>query len=367
MNPPFLQNLKILAENSREINEELALSILTDKRLDTNKIIEIASIPRKRYFDRSVHIHILNNIKNGYCPEDCSYCAQRKGGDVTEISSYPDKSDDEILKEAKEAWQSGAYRYCLVSAGRGPNQRSIQRFTTIIQKVKNKYPLMEVCLSAGLIEKIEHAKLLAKVGLDRYNHNLNTSKNHYSKICTTHTYEERVHTLSILRKAGISLCSGVIAGMGEAPLDLVSVALELQKNKAASIPINFFLPVPGHSVKGKHVLDADYCLRILSMFRLTNPKAEIRIAAGRELYLKERQQDAFAVANSLFVSGYLNVMGSSIAETISLIQKSGYEIQCNNAEFIASLSKNKTDTTQTPVKELTGIQMKSIQQLRPFF
>ena len=371
MKESLLHTLKEFAKDGRSIGKDLALSVLTDNSLKTQEILETASIPRKRFFGRRVHIHVINNIRNGLCPEDCGYCAQRQNQNQNQnqnqkqqaqgIPIYPDKSDEEVLKEAKYAWESGAYRYCLVSSGRGPNKKSLQRFSVLIQKIKKAYPL-QVCLSAGLLEDFEDAAVLADAGLDRYNHNLNTSREYYPNICSTHTYQNRLNTLAALSQAGISLCSGLIAGMGESPQDLVSVALDLHAHKTDSIPVNFFLPIPGHAVRKPHHLNADSCLRILSMLRLLNPKAEIRMAAGRETYLGERQGEAFAAANSLFVSGYLNVQGSPAAETVSLIQNSGYEVECSNTSFLDSLpasSKKKAVKTK-------AMKMKSLNQLRPF-
>ena len=378
----LLEDLYHSAKTSCPINAPLAWSVLEDQSLDTQKLIEIAAIARRRHFAKRMQIHIINNLRNGHCPEDCSYCAQRRDSQANPIFSYTDKSEAEVLEEARQAWESGAYRYCLVSAGRGPNQKSLQYYARLIRKIKGSYPL-ELCLSAGLLKSTEDASILAQAGLDRYNHNLNTSMAYYPRICSSHTYQDRINTLKFLQSSGIALCSGLIAGMGESSHDLLSVALELQKHKVASIPVNFFLPVPGHALQemGKLqeaeetkqtkkpkesqsanvLLDTERCLRILCMLRLTNPKAEIRLAAGRELYLKERQKEAFAVANSLFVSGYLNVQGSPAAQTIALIKEAGYEVESNGSRNIAKTPKQSKEQDHDK-----DIYMKTREELRPF-
>ena len=378
-----LSCLRSFAAESRPINASLALSVLEDQNLDIQELIEIAAIPRRRHFGKRMQIHIINNLRNGHCPEDCSYCAQGSNSKANSIFNYTDKSEEEVLAEARLAWESGAYRYCLVSAGRGPNKKSLQYYASLIQKIKKSYPL-EVCLSAGLLKNAEDASILANAGLDRYNHNLNTSREYYPRICSSHTYQDRIDTLTLLQNSGIALCSGLIAGMGESSDDLVRVAMELQTHKVASLPVNFFLPVSGHALKklpeskklqksqeikktkesresqsSETSLDTEDCLRILCMLRLTNPRAEIRMAAGRELYLKERQKEAFAVANSLFVSGYLNVQGSSAAQTIALIEAAGYEVESNGPQNLLKVKGQGEEHTST-------IRMKSKKELRPF-
>lgn len=301
------------------IDSESAISIL-DGSVPLLDVIQQASKPRFEYFQNTVRIHILDNIKNGYCPEDCGYCAQRKNGD-SGIQEYPLKSDEEIFAEAKQAKENGAYRFCMVTSGTGPGDRSIQKLSTTIKRITNELQ-MKVCLSAGILDG-NKAEILKEAGLDRYNHNLNTSSSHYGEICTTHTYQDRLSTLESAQSAGIGLCSGVIVGMGESLQDIVNVALELKRLEVASIPVNFFIPIKGHAIKNPSQLTPDLCLRILAVFRLINPSAEIRMAAGREGHLRGMESMGLFIANSLFASGYLNVKGSEIQNTIQMITDAG--------------------------------------------
>lgn len=326
-----LTALQQAAENGGVTDSNLAAAIFSEN-ISLADLIQIAEIPRQKYFGNSVRIHVLNNVKNGHCPEDCGYCAQRKTAPRGSIPTYTLKSDEEILEEARLARDSGAFRYCMVTAGTGPSEKQIDRFASVITKIKEDYGL-EVCLSAGILKDPEFAKKLAAAGLDRYNHNLNTSDQHYGEICTTHDYADRLITLQTLSDQGVALCSGVIAGMGEAEQDLIHVALELRQRNVVSIPVNFFLPVPGHAVTSPTALTAEKCLRILAMYRLTNPDAEIRMAAGREIHLGDRQPEALRIANSLFVSGYLNVKGSNADETVRMILDNGFSIDAKNSEL----------------------------------
>ena len=297
-------------------------ALLLEGSLSVETLLAAAEIPRRKYHTNTVRIHVLNNIKNGHCAEDCGYCAQRRTA-PEDIPAYNTKPDEEILAEARRAKELGAYRYCMVQSGRGPGPNTVRSLARVISRIKEECGL-EVCLSAGILTDRESARILAEAGLDRYNHNLNTSAEHYAEICTTHTFDDRVKTLGTMSSVGVRLCSGVIAGMGESSRDLAAAAAELRNQAVASIPVNLFIPVPGHAIEHKNALSPEYCLRILCVFRLMNPSAEVRLAAGRELHLREHQPQALRAANSLFVSGYLNVEGSNAAETMAMLTGAGF-------------------------------------------
>jgi biotin synthase len=324
-----LQSEKIFSEIEPVISREEAVSILDGKTILTETLHK-AFEQRLKYFGKKVRIHILDNIKNGYCPEDCGYCAQRKNAN-SGIQEYPIKSEEEIFQDAIRAKQNGAYRFCMVTAGTGPNQKTTEKLAGLINKISEELGL-RVCLSAGLLDS-EKAIVLKQAGLDRYNHNLNTSEMHYGEICTTHSYNDRINTIQAVTEAGIGACSGLIVGMGESVNDLVDVAFTLKRYKVISIPVNFFIPVANHAIKNPNLLSPEYCLRILSVFRLINPDSEIRIGAGREGHLRGFQSVALFSADSLFASGYLNVKGSDAEKTVSLIQDSGFEPEWEEGSF----------------------------------
>jgi biotin synthase len=279
-----------------------------------------AAAAREQYFAKNVRVHILDNIQNGRCAEDCGYCAQRKSAG-SGIEEYPMKSADEIFAEAQAAKAGGAYRFCMVTSGTGPSTNTTEKIAELVERITRELEL-KVCLSAGLVDAAK-AQRLAEVGLDRYNHNLNTSAAHYGEICTTHTYADRVRTIEALSEAGVGICSGVIVGLGETPTDLIEAAFALKSLRVISIPVNFFIPVPGHAIRTAQALTPEYCLRVLTVFRLINPDSEVRIAAGREGHLRSLQSMALYVANSLFADGYLNVKGSNMRETLQLIADAG--------------------------------------------
>ncbi len=346
--------------------EAADLAAILRGEIPTEELLSIAEAPRRKFFSNKVQIHILDNVRNGYCAEDCGYCAQRKTAEE-EIPAYAMKEEQEILKEAEAAYRSGAYRFCIVTSGTGPTAKQTERYAALIRTIKEKYP-MRLCLSAGIIKNPEFAKTLAEAGLDRYNHNLNTSEGHTPAIVRTHTFADRITTIENVKDAGLDVCSGVIAGMGESAEDLVEVALRLRSLSVPSIPVNFFLPVPGHDISKPGSLTADQCLRILSMFRIANPSAEIRIAAGREHYLKERQAEGLRVGNSVFVSGYLNVQGSDARETYAMIRASGFQVDTElsdlDPEFRELIAGAPPAAGAQNVTE--SIQMKTREELRAF-
>lgn len=300
-----------------------ALAILTSEKVELLALLTAAYEVRKKYFGREITLHVINNVQNGQCPEDCKYCAQSVGSN-SPIIEYAMKSDEEILNEAKQAYESGAHRYCMVFSGRSLTLELAQQLAKLVQKIKTTYPI-EVCVSHGFLDK-KIADVLKDAGLDRLNHNLNTSNRYYSNICSTHEYQDRLKTLREAHSSTLQVCSGIIVGMGETIDDIYDVAFSLRELKAESIPINFYMPIEGVSLDIKPDLSPEYCLRVLCLFRLMNPEAEIRLAAGREIYLKDMQSLAFYPANSLFINGYLNVKGESRLETYQMIKKSGFSI-----------------------------------------
>ncbi|MCB1159540.1 MAG: biotin synthase BioB [Leptospiraceae bacterium] len=311
------------------ISKEEALSIL-DGTVDLTTALDRAYTFRKKYFSKTVQIHILDNIKNGYCPEDCGYCAQRKDAN-SGVQNYPLKPVEEIYKEAVEAKENGAYRFCMVTSGTGPGSAYLDKIIPVIEKINTELN-MKVCLSAGFLDE-EKALRLKNAGLDRYNHNINTSEGNYSNICSTHGYGDRLETLEILKTTGIGICSGLIVGMGESFEEMIDLAFELKRLGAQSIPVNFFIPVAGHAIKNLNQLNPELCIRILCVFRLVNPDAEIRIGAGREGHLRGLQSMGLYPANSLFASGYLNVKGSEMHETVKMIRDAGFEPELESGKL----------------------------------
>lgn len=297
-------------------------------------LVHAAGLVRRKWWGDLVQVHVLNNVQNGACPEDCGYCGQSRASKAP-IQPYRLKSREQIVGEAQAAKESGAFRYCMVLSGRGPSDADIDHMVECIREVKSRFGL-RTCLSAGLMDEAK-ARRLKDAGLDQLNHNLNTSERHYASICSTHTYKDRIDTLAAARAAGLSLCSGLIVGMGERVEDVVDVAYALRAVRAESIPVNFLVPIPGNAVRepgmADRALTPEFCLRVLCLMRLVNPTSEVRAAAGREGHLRSLQPLALEAANSLFIDGYLLTKGSAAIETLRMVRDCGFRLKLEGAEW----------------------------------
>lgn len=282
---------------------------------------------RRHFFGKSVQLYFLINAKSGLCPEDCSYCSQSKVA-TSEIPKYNLLSRETLMAGAQAAWQRKAKTYCIVISARGPSEREMEAVASIIPDIKAKYDL-KICTSLGLLTS-DQAQRLKACGVDRINHNLNTSPEYYQKICTTHTFEDRLATLHAVRDAGLELCSGGIVGMGEKAQDVVSMALALRDVGVESIPINFLIAIDGTPLGGNQELDPRYCLKVLAMFRLANPSCELRIAGGRERHLRSMQGLGLYAANSIFVGDYLTTKGQAADADYKMIEDMGFIVTGGN-------------------------------------
>lgn len=304
------------------ITAEEARSVLACPDDEILALIDAAYRVRREYFGKRVQLYFLMNAKSGLCPEDCSYCSQSKVSDA-DIPKYNLLNRDKLLAGAKMAAERGACTYCIVISARGPNEREMRAVEEIVPQIKAEHNL-KVCACLGLLTD-DQAKRLAAAGVDRVNHNLNTSAEHYATICSTHTHADRVRTLESVRDAGMEMCSGGIVGMGEKPTDVVEMAIQLRELGVHSIPVNFLIPIEGAVIGEPVDLDPRYCLKVLAMFRLVNPDRELRIAGGRELHLRSLQALGLYVANSVFVGDYLTTAGQTPQADYDMIEDLGFE------------------------------------------
>ncbi|GAA5503240.1 biotin synthase [Deinococcus xinjiangensis] len=325
-----------------------ALELLNLPDTETLRLLDAAWRVRREAYGDSVKVNVLLNAKSGICAEDCHYCSQAKGAD-TDIPRYRVLHPREMLAEAKKAQEAGAQRYCIVLAGRGGTWNEVEQVGEATRLIKAETNL-EVCACMGLLlgeEGQKKADALRLAGVDAYNHNLNTHEDHYDQICSTHTYADRVETLTHAAQAGMSTCSGVIIGMGESAEQIVELALTLRERQADSIPVNFLIPIDGTSLGGQQTtahFTPWYCLRVLSVFRLLNPHAELRASAGREIHLRSLQPLALLVANSIFLGSYLTEDGQAASADWQMIQdlgmhaaeSSAYQVGQDEAAVLAS-------------------------------
>ena len=234
---------------------------------------------------------------------------------------------EEIIKQAETGIRWGATCICIVTSGRGPRDFEVEHVSTAAKEIRKHYPNIQLCACMGILRSLSQATKLKQSGFNKYNHNLNTSRRHYPAICSTHTYDDRIQTLDKVKQSGMNICSGIIVGMGETIEDIIETAFELRELKARSIPVNFLIPIKGTPLgETSPEISPEFCFRVLALFRFTNPSAEIRLSAGRERYLSEKDQlTALKIANSIFLDHYLTVRGQGIEKDIELIEKGGFE------------------------------------------
>ena len=316
----------VLAEQVLEghpVSREEALELLRTDDAQLLPLVNAAYTIRHAYFGRTVTIQMLFNAKSGACQEDCHYCSQSSISTAS-IDRYALVSPEDMLKAARRAHEAKAERYCVVISGRSPLEKEVDDIASAVKRIKQELP-MQVCCSLGLLTEPQ-AKRLKAAGVDRINHNLNTSEAYHASICTTHTYQDRITTLQNARAAGLELCSGGIVGMGESDEDLVDLAFALRDLNPDSIPLNMLHPIPGTPLADARNLTPQRCLKILCLFRFVHPQRELRAAGGREFNLRSLQPMALYVADSLFVNGYLTTPGDPAREVERMLADMGFEV-----------------------------------------
>jgi biotin synthase len=304
-------------------DEALAVLETTDDEL--MDVVAAAFRVRRHHFGRRVKLNYLVNIKSGLCPEDCFYCSQRLGSDA-EVLKYTWLKQDEVLEAAETGVAHGARRVCMVASGRGPTDRDVERVSGTIQAFKKSHPDVEVCACLGLLTGTQ-ADTLKRAGTTAYNHNLNTAESNYGDICTTHDFQDRKDTVTRAKQAGLSPCSGLIAGMGETDRELVDVAFALAELEPDSVPVNFLIPFEGTPLGQRWDLTPQRCLRILAMVRFVNPAAEVRLAGGREIHLRTLQPLALHIVNSIFLGDYLTSEGQAGHQDLAMIADAGFTVE----------------------------------------
>ncbi len=257
------------------------------------------SIHREVFDPNQVQVSSLLNIKTGACPEDCSYCSQSSKYD-TGLEREKLMEIDLVLQQAQEAKDKGATRFCMGAAWRNPTDKSLDKVIPMIQGVKAMG--METCVTLGMLTPTQ-AGTLKEAGLDYYNHNIDTSKEHYGNVVSTRKFQDRLDTLDAVHNAGINVCSGGILGLGETQVDRASMLQSLSNLEAHpdSVPINLLVPIPGTPFESVEPPSESEFVRTIAVARVLMPKAVVRLSAGR-LEMGEGMQALcfFAGANSIF-------------------------------------------------------------------
>jgi len=321
---PKIRELQKKAMSGKGVSYDEAKWLLGRNDDETLEIIAAANEIRRHFKGNKVKLCSIVNAKSGRCPEDCSYCAQ-SAHHKTKIEIYPLMSASEIHKKAKESDAAGAICFSIVTSGKGiSSDKEIDGICKALSKIKDIK--MNRCASLGILSKGQLKKLKA-AGLKKFHHNLETSKSHFGKICTTHKYEDRIATIKAAKEAGLSVCSGGIFGLGESLAQRVELAFTIKELDPDSIPINFLNPIKGTKLEKNRLLEPFEALRIIAMFRFVMPKKDIVICGGREVTLRSLQPLMFSAgANMTLLGNYLTTAGNKPEDDIKMIEDLGLKV-----------------------------------------
>ncbi len=329
------------------LTPEECRAVLRSPDADILDLLAAAYRVRREFWGNRVLIQVLMNAKSGLCAEDCGYCSQSKESKA-EIPKYPMVSEETLLEGARQAKAANSRRYCIVTSGRSATWGEINFLAGVVRRIVSEVGV-SVCCCLGLLSE-DKARVLKEAGVEQLNHNLSASEHFYPEVCSTHTYDDRLATLSAAKNAGLGLCSGTIFGMGESEDDIFEVLTALRELDPTSIPINFLHPIPGTPLEDVNYLTPYRCLRILCLARFLIPSREIRIAAGREFHLRSLEAMSLYPANSLFVDGYLTTEGESADVVHQMIRDLGFEVDAGESSTVlhAGSLGEAVDTAPAP-------------------
>lgn len=312
---------KVFAGMGLSAEEAEKLFDIPDRNL--KDLAKAANEITRDFNGNKVDVEELNNIKKNACSEDCSFCGQSAFFN-TGIDTYQLPSPEEVVARAKNAKNDGAESYCLVAAWREPSKRDFQKVCEIITQINDKVGISVEC-SLGFLTQ-EQAKKLKELNVKRYNHNLETAKSKFAEICSTHTYEDRLKTLRIVRDAGLEICTGGIIGLGETRKQRLELTLELAAIFPEEVTINILVPIPGTPLELQTPLPNSEIIRMFSVIRFLLPESVIKISGGRETNLEDGGEELLqSGANGIITSGYLTMGGNSAEKDIKMIKKIGLE------------------------------------------
>jgi biotin synthase len=320
-----IQKIGDKVSEGRSVGLKEILPLLEIEGPDIMDLAAVANRVRVTFKGNRVDLCALLNAKSGKCSEDCAFCAQ-SAHYQTEAPVYPLMDEDRMVEEAVAAQKRGTERFCLISSGRQLNDKEFETVLGALERIRKETDLALDC-SFGTLTR-ERTEALKKVGVTRYNHNLETAESHFGKICTTHSFQDRVRTVEILKDQGFSICSGGIIGLGESARQRLEFAFSLKELGIDCIPLNILNPRPGTPLEHSDSIPPMEIIKTISLFRLILPESTIKIAGGREVNLRDLQSLALlAGANGLIVGNYLTTVGRSPEDDLAMLQDLGFDIK----------------------------------------
>ncbi len=306
MDRQTLAEISARALSGEGITEPQALRVAQCTREELFDLLGLANRVRGELHGTQVKLCGIVNAKSGGCTEDCAFCAQ-SSHHRTDAKAFPLISKAKMLAGAKRAAKDGAKEFSIVTSGKSVNGKELAKVADALGGIRKLG--LSTCASLGILDA-DALKMLAEAGLDKYHHNLETSRSFFPHVCTTHDYEEDVQTVMFAKDAGLAVCSGGIFGLGESRRDWVELAATLRELDVDSVPLNFHNPVKGTRLADNALLPALDALRVILTFRLALPARDIVICGGREATLRDLQCLVFpAGANGLMLGDYLTTAG----------------------------------------------------------
>lgn len=303
-------------------NEQEILEFI--KHFTLLEILEYSNFLREKYFSNKIDLCSISNIKSGLCPEDCKYCAQSSFYN-TDIVEYDIQSIEKILPLAIDMKNKNVGSFSLVLSGKASDDNEFEKIIEMIKIIKSKVDI-SICVSIGFITK-ERAKRLKEAGVKRVHNNLETGPNFFEKICSTHTFQDKIETIKNIKEVGLEVCSGGIFGLGETIKDRVEMAFELKRLGIKSIPVNILRPIKGTPLENIEKIDEQELLLSIALVRIINPDATIRIAGGRPFF-KENENAKLIKSgiNGFMVGNYLTTTGVPIEDDLAFFKNNKYII-----------------------------------------
>ncbi len=305
-----------IRREDRSITEHLKECSLED-------ILTGADTLRAEYKGEFIDLCSIIPGKSGNCGEDCKFCAQSAHNhtqcDIHELLDF-----ETIYKEASSNEKQGVHRFAIVNSGRCPTDADFDALIKIYEKLSVKTNI-SLCASLGLLTQEQFDRLYS-AGVRRYHNNIETSRSYFKKICTTHSFDDKIENIKRAKKAGLEVCSGGIIGMGEGMDDRIEMAFDLQELSIRSIPINALIPIKGTPLEKLKQLSEEEILRTVAIFRFINPEADIRLAAGRSLLENDGERAFAGGANATITGDMLTTSGSTIKSDIEMLGRMGRDV-----------------------------------------
>ncbi len=308
-------------------------SVLEGYQINKEEALELAETPleelsqaadeiRQRFCGNQFDLCTIINGKSGKCSENCKYCAQSSFY-PTDVESYPLLGTEELLKQAEYNRKRGVPRYSIVTSGKKLSSREVEQVCESIRQIRKNVDI-SVCVSFGLLNEEEFWKV-KEAGAARVHNNLETSANYFPSVCTTHTQEDKIASLRAAEKAGLSICSGGIMGLGESMEDRIDLALKLRELGVRSVPVNMLNPIPGTPYENNPRLTEEEMCRIVAVFRFILPEAFIRLAGGRGLMEDQGRRCFQSGANAAITGDMLTTAGITIQKDLEMLKELGYQ------------------------------------------